>query len=141
MRTYPANSPEAIARILAMVMITDGNMDARELDALEKLHTYDLIGIERRRFAQILSEYCDDISDEADEDDGSIKLIDKARVDTLLDGITDQGKRILTCAITVDLCKSDGEISDPEMTLLRYMMQKWNITLEDIEANLNRSRA
>ncbi|GGY20499.1 hypothetical protein [Paludibacterium paludis] len=139
MRTYQRNSPEAIARILAMFMITDGNMDERELDALEKLHTYDLIGLDRRRFTQILTDYCDDISDEADEADGTIRLIDKARVDTLLEDITDQGKRILTCAIAIDLSKSDGEISDPEIALLRYMMQKWHISLEDIEARFAKS--
>ena len=35
MKTYSDNSPEAIARVLAMTMITDAKLDDRELDERE----------------------------------------------------------------------------------------------------------
>jgi len=133
MRPYQPNSPLAMARFIAMFMITDGTMDAHELDALEKIMTYELLGLSRKQFTQVFVDYCDDISDEA-EQDGTIHLIDKQRIDTLLDEVTDQGKRILTCALAMDVAKSDGDISDPEMALLRYIMKKWDVTIDDIEA-------
>ncbi|WP_293764205.1 hypothetical protein [uncultured Aquitalea sp.] len=132
MRTYPVNSPEAIARILAMFMITDGNMDPRELDLLETVHVYDLIGLPRKQFAKVLADYCDDISDEA-EQDGTIHLLDKERVNSLLAEVTDHKKRILTGALAIDISKSDGTISEPEMALLKHLMKTWGITLDDIE--------
>lgn len=132
MRTYKTNSPQAMARYIAMFMITDGEMDTRELDSLEKLMAYDLLGLSRKQFTQVLIDYCDDISDDA-EQDGTIHLIDRERIDTLLEEVTDRGKRILTCALAIAVAKSDGHISDPEITLLRYIMKKWDITLEDIE--------
>lgn len=138
MRPYRPNSPQAMARFITMFMITDGQMDERQLDALEKLMTYDLLGISRKQFTQVLIDYCDDISDEA-EQDGTIHLIDRQRIDSLLEEITDRRKRILTCAITMDVAKSDGEISAPEMALLRYIMKKWQVSLEDIESKLVRS--
>lgn len=132
MRPYKPNSPMAMARFIAMFMITDGEMDTRELDALERLMAYDLLGLSRKQFTEVLVDYCDDISDDA-EQDGTIHLIDKERIDNLLDEVTDPEKRILTCALAIDVAKSDGNISDPEIALLRYIMKQWHVTLEDIE--------
>jgi tellurite resistance protein len=123
-----------MARFIAMFMITDGQMDTRELDSLEKIMAYDLLGLSRKQFTQVLIDYCDDISDEADEQDGIIHLIDKLRIDTLVEEVTDPAKRILTCALAMDVAKSDGDISEPEIALLRYIMNKWDVTLDDIEA-------
>ncbi|MNR52974.1 hypothetical protein D3C85_1729100 [compost metagenome] len=47
--------------------------------------------------------------------------------------ITDRSKRLLCCAIALDICKADSAISDPEMLLLRHMMQHWQLSLEDLE--------
>lgn len=132
MRHYPADSAKAIARLLAMFMITDGNMDPREIDLLDHVNAYELLKLSRKEFAQVLVEYCNDISDEA-EADGTIHLLDKERIDTLLAEVTDRKKRIMTCALAIDISKSDETISDSELTLLHHMMKKWEVTLEDIE--------
>ncbi|TDR73002.1 TerB family tellurite resistance protein [Paludibacterium purpuratum] len=135
MRSYRVNSPQAMARFIAMFMITDGQMDERELDTLEKIMAYDLLGLSRKQFTQVLVDYCDDISDEA-EQDGTIHLIDRQRIDALLEEVADRGKRLLTCALAMDVAKADGDISPPEMALLRHLMQHWDITLADIEASI-----
>ena len=137
MRNYSPNSPEAIARLLAIFMIADGNMDPRELELLEKLHVYHLINLPRKQFAQVLRDVCDDISDEA-SDDGSIKLLERERIDNLLSDVTDRRKRILTCVLAMDISKSDGTISDSEMALLSHMMKSWGISLEDLEREFAR---
>ncbi|AXE31833.1 hypothetical protein DK842_19185 [Chromobacterium phragmitis] len=137
MRNYSPNSPEAIARLLSMFMIADGNMDPRELELLEKLHVYHLISLPRKQFAQVLRDFCDDISDEA-SDDGSIKLLERERIDNLLAEVSDRRKRILACVLAMDISKADGTISDSEMALLSYMMKSWDITLEDLEREFAR---
>ncbi len=138
MKKYAPNSPEALARILAMFMITDGNMDPREIETLENLHVYELLNLGRKDFIKVLVEYCDDISDEADED-GTIHLLESDRTNIILDGVTEHSKRIICCALALDICKSDNTISDPEMLLLRHMMHYWHITLDDLQAELARS--
>ncbi|AXK40339.1 TerB family tellurite resistance protein [Crenobacter cavernae] len=132
MKTYTPNSPETLARLLAMFMITDGNMDPREIESLENLHVYEILGLSRKRFMQILVDYCNDVSDEA-EGDGTIHLIDKPRFDALLEDITERKQRILAAALAIDICKSDGAINEGEMALLRYMLDAWGISLDDIE--------
>ena len=132
MRPYSPNSPEAMSRLLAMLIVTDGNLDQHEIEALDALHVYEVLGLSRKDFMQVLVDYCNDISDEA-EQDGTIHLIDLPRVDRLLGDVTDRNRRILVCALALDLSKADGTISESEMTLLRYMMAHWNITLDDLE--------
>jgi len=137
MKKYAPNSPEAIARILAMFMITDGNMDPREIETLESLHVYELAGLTRKDFISVLMEYCDDISDEAEED-GTIHLLSTERINAILDAVNDRNKRILCCALALDICKADKEISDSEMLLLRHMMGHWHITLDDLQTELSK---
>jgi hypothetical protein len=47
MKAYAKNSPEAISRILAMMMITDAKLDDREIEIMDQLRILDIIGISR----------------------------------------------------------------------------------------------
>lgn len=132
MKKYGANSPEAMARILVMLMMSDGSMDPREIDGLEKLHIYEAIGISRQRFIAVLHEYCNDLSDEA-EDDGRIHLVDRQRIDDLLEQITDPSKRLLVAALALDLTKADKTISEAELAIFTHLLDRWHLTLDDIE--------
>lgn len=137
MKEYRPNSPEAMARLLSMFILSDGDAQDSELVRLDQLNLLDAIGISSKRFLEVFKEYCDDISDEADEN-GTIHLIDTARVDALLEDITERSKRILVCALALDLCKADAGIGEVEMALLRHMMQRWNLSLDAIEAEFVR---
>lgn len=138
MKHYEKNSPEAVARILAMFVISDGVIDEREMEKFDTLNVFELLGISRKNFIAVLKTYCDQISDEA-ENDGTIHLIAEERTQEMLDAVTDRKKQLLTCALALDLCKADETISDPEMVLLRYMMNTWHISLESLEAEFVRA--
>ena len=133
MKRYLPNSNEAIARLLAMFIITDGHVDPKEIESLEHFGIYEALNIGRKGFSQVLIDYCNDVSSDINPDDGAINLLSVERIDSMLDDVTDRNKRLLTCAIALDLCKSDGTINKQEMTLLRHMMKYWQITLDDLE--------
>jgi uncharacterized tellurite resistance protein B-like protein len=132
MKKYPANSPEAMARLLVMLMMSDGNMDPREIDSLEKLHLYEAFDISRTRFIEVLHQYCNDLSDEA-EADGRIHLVDRQRIDDLLDTVDDPRKRLLVATVSLDMMKADKPISDIELAIFTHMLERWHLTLDDIE--------
>ncbi|WP_027467610.1 hypothetical protein [Deefgea rivuli] len=131
MKKYPANSPEAMARILVMQMMCDGSFDPEEIDELEHLHAYEILGITRKGFIQVLQAYCNDITDEADEN-GQIKLIDKQRIDDLLETIDEPQKRLQLAALALDIAKSDQEICDAELAVFSRMLKNWHLTLDDL---------
>ncbi|GHD59025.1 TerB family tellurite resistance protein [Jeongeupia chitinilytica] len=136
MKKYANNSPEAMARLLVLQMMCDGNFDPEELDQLEHLRIYEVIGISRKRFIEVVHDYCNDLSDEADEA-GTIKLIDRERIDDLLDTVDDPKKRALVAAIALDIAKADDDFSAVELAVFRHMLQRWHLTLDHLQAALS----
>ena len=136
MKKYPYNSPQAMARILIMQMIGDGNFDPSEIDELEHLNVYELLCISRKDFITVLQDYCNDLTDEADAE-GKIKLIDKQRIDDLLETVDEPKKRTLVAAVALDIAKADGDFSEVEMAIFSRLLQRWHLTLEDLQAALS----
>ena len=61
MRSYPRNSPEAAARIVALVLISDGHVCRSEIDALQKLQVEQELGLVPGAFAQVVHTLCEDL--------------------------------------------------------------------------------
>jgi hypothetical protein len=61
MRTYPRNSPEAAARLVALVLISDGHVCRSEVEALQQLRIEPELGLAPGAFAQVLHTLCEDL--------------------------------------------------------------------------------
>ncbi|TJZ65423.1 hypothetical protein [Chitiniphilus eburneus] len=133
MKKYANNSPEAMARILVLQMICDGSFAPEEMEELEHLRVYEALGISRKGFIQVLQDYCNDVSDEADEN-GTIRLVDRERIEALFDTVDDPKKRLAVAAIALDLAKSDHDFSEVELAVFRHMLAYWHLRLEDLHA-------
>lgn len=132
MRPYPVDSPQAMARILAMLLISSDHVGDKEFDQLEALDFYDILGVSHTEFINILHCYCEDVSDDAE--DGTIHLIDLQRINQLLDEVSDPKKRLITAAIALDVVKADREIDEAEMAIFTHILDYWHLTLDDIQA-------
>ena len=53
MRHYPTNSPEALARVVAIAMMADGAIDSSELKSLERHDIIKRLGLDHDRFDQM----------------------------------------------------------------------------------------
>lgn len=133
MTKYPYNSPQAMARLLIMQMIGDGNFNPAEIDELEHLNVYDILDITRKDFILVLQDYCNDLSDEADAE-GTIRLVDKQRISDLLETVDEPKKRTIVAALALDIAKSDHDFSEVEMAIFAMMMQTWHLSLESLQA-------
>ena len=54
MRSYPINSSKALARLIAMAVVADGELDNCEIDRLRELDVFSMLGIEADGFYQVL---------------------------------------------------------------------------------------
>ena len=61
MRSYPRNSPEAAARVLALLLVADGNVCPSELRLLESLDTAGALGLDRDGLPRIVQGLCEDL--------------------------------------------------------------------------------
>lgn len=134
MRTYPINSPEAMARIVCMCMLADSDIDASEFTELQP-GLYEAIGLNREEFASVLSDYLADIV--TDAAGTRINLLQPDRVNTLLDQVTERSNRINTLATALRICKSDNALNNAELALFRHIMQHWQIDLTDLEIEVS----
>jgi uncharacterized tellurite resistance protein B-like protein len=131
--SYANNSPEAISRVLAMMMITDAKLDERELEVMDRLNMYDLMGIDRNGFAQVVQDYCEDLLRSGNSQD-RVRLVDKERIDQIIDCVDDRQKRIYTCGMLLNVANADGNISDSEMAVFTYILERWGLSLAELEA-------
>lgn len=136
MKSYPKNSPEAMARVVAMTMIADAALDDRELALMDRLRFYDIIGLDREGFADVVEQYCEDLlqTDGAGTDGERVALLAPERVDAVLDGIDDPGRQRLTAQMIASVAGADGRMHLTELALFGHVLARWNLSLEDLTA-------
>jgi len=130
MRAYPTNSPEALGRLLAMAILADGRLDNRKVDWLKHHDTASLVGVEQDLLIQVLLDCCRDVITEAEQE--RVFLLEDHRLARLADDVTDPALRKVALSAILIIAKSDGDVSEGEKTLLRFLMQRWGIALEDL---------
>ena len=137
MTDYERNSPEAVARILAMMMISDAKLDDREVEVLDHLRVFDIVGISRGAFSEVVRDYCAELVRDGNAD-GRIRLVDKSRIDRIVDLVDDPRKRVDTCGMILNIANADGRLDDSELTVFGYILERWGMTLESLERELTR---
>jgi len=137
MKDYERNSPQAVSRILAMMMITDAKLDDREVEVLDELRVFDIVGITRAGFSEVVKDYCAELM-ETGGASGKIRLVDKARIDRIIDLVDDPQKRVNTCGMILNIANADGTLHDSELAVFGYILERWGMTLESLERELTR---
>ncbi len=61
MRTYPNNSPQAAARIVALTMLVDGHLCRSELDVMARMTAHVQLGLQPNELHEIVTTLCADI--------------------------------------------------------------------------------
>lgn len=133
MRAYQKNSPEAVSRIVAMALISDAELDDRELEALDELDFYSKVGIDKRAFANVFSDYCRDISKSAGNEN-RVRPIDPALVDRALAEVDHPEKRLTVVVLLAGLMKADDGVSIEESALFNHILERWGLSPETIES-------
>ncbi|MBI1396686.1 MAG: hypothetical protein GC151_11955 [Betaproteobacteria bacterium] len=132
MKNYTTDSAEAMARVLAMTMITDARLDDTELEIMDHLFLYDVLGISRDDFSRVVGDYCEDLL-EGGAPDGKIALMDEKRIDAVIGCVKDPQKRLVTARMIANIIKADGKLHDAELALFRHILERWDLTLDQLK--------
>lgn len=124
MKSYPENSPQAMARVIAMMMVTDGEVHATELAFLDQRNVFATLGISRAEFKAVAQDYCGELI-RANTDPDGIALIDPERIDRILAEVTDPRRQKIVCMHALGIVAADGDISGHEKAVLRYVLAMW----------------
>jgi uncharacterized tellurite resistance protein B-like protein len=126
LQNYAADSPEAMARVVVMMMVTDGHLDDREIRMLEKLDCYERLGISRDGFKNVAAAYCADLRSLMGEAP-SLSLIDVPRIDRILDTVQDPQKRLAVCRQIMGVIAADGKLQESEVAVFHHLLDRWNL--------------
>ncbi|MCZ4306286.1 TerB family tellurite resistance protein [Zoogloeaceae bacterium G21618-S1] len=132
MPTSGHDTRNAIARLIGLTLMADGELADGELAALDRHDIPTLIGLNRDALLQAVIDLSGELLDESAAH--RVAVLDPAHIDALLDAVSNPQQRLLVIRAMVVLSKSDGTISDPEQSLLRRALARWHLTLDDVVA-------
>lgn len=118
MRRYPANSPQAAARIVALTAVADGDIGDAEIEWLDRLGVYAQLGLARQELHALLDTFCEDLlsSEQLKWADGC--PVDERTLADLMGEIQDPALRLKLLPLCVELAEADAQVAEGESIVL-----------------------
>lgn len=126
MKTYPRNSPQAAARIVALAMLADGRMDRAEREALRRLDINDTLGISEQAWTTVVGELCEDLLESAARN-GILCKVTPDELAHVMDAVDDPALRIPVMQLCMAVADADRHLADGEAVVLRAMVDHWGM--------------
>lgn len=133
MKSYIPNSPEAMARLVAMMIVTDAHVDNREIAVLDTLKAYDALGLSREDFMRVSRDYCSQLVEEAEEF-GDVPLLDPNRADAVIDLVDVKEKRLIVAKLLLAVLNADMDHDDFELILFEHILDRWSLSRDNVLA-------
>ncbi|WP_246265934.1 TerB family tellurite resistance protein [Aromatoleum diolicum] len=115
--------------LVALVLLADGVLASRELEAMDRHGIPQLLGVSRDALIKSVIDHCRKLLQRPERID-PVRLVDIERFESMLDRIVAPTLRETVCRVMLVLAKADGVICQPEQTLLRDVLTRWGIALE-----------
>lgn len=125
MRTYPPNSPQAAARLLAMALVADGNYALSEIKALDRLDAARQLGMLPQELKAVVEAFCEDLLLGAHGEWLGSSQLDAATRQALLAEVTDPALRTKIVALCEAVVEADGHLADGETAMLDSLTRAW----------------
>jgi len=127
MQTPDTDSPEAMAGVLALVLVADTTLSSEELQALDELGVCDRIGLAQAAFMVIAHGFEARLAQRLGSPDAP-RLPDPALVDQVLDRVHNPGLRLLVARLAAGLIVADGRVRGVERRLYLHMLSRWGLS-------------
>ena len=130
MRSYPANSPQAAARIIALTVVADGDIGDAEIAWLDRLVVHEQLGLTRHELHALLDTFCEDLlsSDQLKWADAC--PVDERTLADLMGEIQDRALRLKLLRLCVELAEVDAHVDDGESSVLIAAVEHWGLHRE-----------
>jgi hypothetical protein len=139
MRPYPRNSPQAAARIVALTLLADGQLQRAELASLDALGGAARLGLRRDELQAVMHDFCADLLDDARAARDDDCRITPALIELLLADIDDRALQPKVLALCAGLARADGRLHDGESIVLGIAIEQWSIVPPATDASRRRA--
>jgi hypothetical protein len=127
MRSYPPDSPDAAARIVALALIGDGHLSRAELDALDGCDARRQLGIDSAALHAVVRTLCEDLLACSGGDWTSACTVDAPTLESILDEIQDPLLRLKVLQLCLAAVSADGHVADGESRVVRAALIRWGM--------------
>jgi hypothetical protein len=136
MRSYPRNSPEAAARIVALVLIADGHVCRSEFEAFDRLDGPRELGLQSVGMPQIIQSLCEDLLLGAYASGSMMASVDEGTLASLMAEVDEPAlqRRVLRLALAA--ARADRHLAEGEILVLAAARRHWRIVDEAGEGDL-----
>lgn len=134
MRNYPRNSPEAAARIVALVLISDGHVCRSEIEALQQLEIEQELGLPAGAFGQVVHTLCEDLLMGAHGSGSMMCSVDASILASLLAEVDDAGLQHKVLKLAHAAAGADQHLADAEALVMSAARRQWQLGEQALSA-------
>ena len=127
MRSYPHNSPEAAARIVALVLISDGHVCSSEFDILKQLGAERELGLEPHFLPHIVHTLCEELLAGGYETGSLMGSVDDSALASLMAEISDPALQRTVLRLSLAAARADGHLADGETLVVGAARRHWKL--------------
>ena len=138
MRSYPHNSPEAAARIVALVLISDGHVCSSEFDILKQLGAERELGLEPQLLPHIVHTLCEELLASGYATGSLMDNVDDSTLASLMAEISDPALQRTVLRLSLAAARADGHLADGETVVLKAAQHHWQL-VDGQEPNATKS--
>lgn len=127
MRSYPTDSPQAAARILALTLLADGHLCAAELRQLHALDAAERLGLSPQELQDVVQAFCEDLLGTADHGWGAACQVDPGTLNALFAEVDDPRLRLTLLELCLSVVQADEHVAEGESTVLAALVERWGL--------------
>jgi len=127
MRSYPHNSPEAAARIVALVLISDGNACKSELDVLKLLGAEHALGLDPQLLPHIVYTLHEELMRGNYAQSALLANVDDVALAALMAEVSDPALQRTVLRLSLAAAQADGHLADGETLVLDAARRHWRV--------------
>ncbi len=129
MRTYPCNSPQAAARLVALTVLADGYVGRDELVMLEQAGLPERLGLRPGEFHAVLQALCEDLMAASHMNWGHLCRPDADVVRQLAAELADPLMRAEVLSLCRIAAQADQHLSEGEFAVLNTCAHAWRLSV------------
>jgi hypothetical protein len=125
MRSYPRNSPAAAARVVALVLISDGQVSSSEFESLNQLDGVRDLGLEPNDMPGTVQTLCEDLLMEGFDGRSILSHVGGSLLVSLIAEVDEPQLRRQVLRLAASAAHSDKHLSEGEAAMLDAISRIW----------------
>ena len=127
MRSYPCNSAQAAARIVALTVLADGDIGTAEIDLMRRLDVPKQLGLSQSDFDAVVDTFCEDLLLSKQLIWADACPVDERTLAQLMGEIDEPNLRRQVLRLCVEIAEVDSRVTDGESIVLVAAVEHWGL--------------